>query len=169
MTKKEKDALILYEAKLDFNDIVCRELGLSTDENDHIIDLDIESILMIKDKYIKYTDDQYPKLMHNEIDLNLIENPRLTEILFGRWVERRAQSKGIEITSMYQSAIRGSNKGFFVVTYDVLGEPREKKSDIFVNESVRIFNLICKLNHTEHLYKTRLEKLDIEIIRKNDV
>jgi len=167
MTKKEKDALILYNAKIDFNDIICRELGLSVDDNDHVVDVDLESVLMINDKFIKYSDDQYPKLFHNEIDLNLIENPRLTEILFGRWVSRRAQSKGIEITSMYQSAIRGSNKGFFVVTYNVGSEPREKRSDVFVNESLRILNLICKLNHTEHLYKARINNLDIEIIRKD--
>ena len=167
MTKKEKEALALYNAKVDFNDIVCRELGLGVDDNDHVYDITSDALLMIKDKLIKCSDDQYPRLAHNEIDMNLIENPRLMEILFGQWLENRANSKGIEITSMYQSAIRGSNKGFFVVTYIVEGESREKRSDVFVNESLRIFNLICKLNHTEHLYKFRLNDLDIEIIRKN--
>lgn len=156
----------ITEIKVNFNDISMRELRLDIDENDHIYDMDTESIYMIKEKYIKYSEDEYPNIMRDEIDMNLIENPRLMEILFGTWIVKWATRKQVEITSFYQSTIRGSNKGFFVMTYiDANGETQEMKSDVYINESVRIFNLISKLNHTSHMYD--LTKLDIEIPRKD--
>ena len=156
----------ITEIKVNFNDISMRELRLDSDENDHIYDMDTESIYMIKEKYIKYSEDEYPNIMRDEIDMNLIENPRLMEILFGTWIVKWATRKQVEITSFYQSTIRGSNKGFFVMTYiDANGETQEMKSDVYINESVRIFNLISKLNHTSHMYD--LTKLDIEIPRKD--
>lgn len=164
MTKKEQK---LFELKLTFNDIAMREMGLDVDEEDHVYDIETESVYTIKDKFIKYSDEPYPTLMHNEMDLNLLENPRLMEILFGMWIQRRAERKGIEITSYYPALVQGSNRGFFVLTYIVYDEPREKKSDVFVNESVQIFDLICKINHTTHIYKAKLPELDIEIKRKD--
>jgi len=158
----KKKKMSLHEIKVNFNDIAMRELGLDVDDDDHVLDIDSESVYTIKDKYIKYSEDEYPVIGFNEIDLNLIENPRLMEMLFALWVKRRAKRKGLEITSFYQSMIRGSNKGFFVVTYlGPDGETREAKSDVFLNESVRIFSVIAKLNHTSHLYD--LEPFDIEI------
>ena len=143
----------ITEIKVNFNDISMRELRLDSDENDHIYDMDTESIYMIKEKYIKYSEDEYPNIMRDEIDMNLIENPRLMEILFGTWIVKWATRKQVEITSFYQSTIRGSNKGFFVMTYiDANGETQEMQSDVYINESVRIFNLISKLNHTSHMY-----------------
>lgn len=156
----------MTELKINFNDITMRELKLDIDDNNHIYDMDTESVYMIKEKYIKYSEDEYPAIMRDEIDMNLIENPRLMEMLFGIWITKWAARKQVEITSFYQSAIRGSNKGFFVMTYIASnGETQEMKSDVFVNESVRIFNLISKLNHTSHMYD--LSELDIEIPRKD--
>ena len=174
MTKKEKERLeqeaaaqAMLELKIDFNDVVMRELGLDYDEETgHIYNIDTEEMFTIKNKFIKYSEDMYPVLSHNEMDLNLIENPRLMEFLFGIWIKRRAESKGIEITSYYQSSVRDTKHGFFVVTYLVMDEPREQKSDVFINESVRIFNLICKLNHRTNLYKNSINRFDIEIVRK---
>ena len=155
----------LLEFKVNFNDITMRELGLDIDENNHVYNIETESIYQIKEKFIKYSDEEYPVIRANEMDMNLIENPRLMEILFGIYITDWCNRKGYEFTSYYQSAIRGSNKGFFVVTYNINGESSEIKSDVFVNESVRIFNLITKINHTTHLYD--LENFDIEILRKD--
>lgn len=155
----------MTEIKVNFNDISMRELGLDIDDNNHVYDMDTESIYTIKEKYIKYSEDEYPDIMKNEIDMNLIENPRLMEILFGMWIVKWASRKHVEVTSFYQSPIRGSNKGIFVMTYVASnGETKELKSDVYINDSVRIFNLISKLNHTSHMYD--LTKFDMEIPRK---
>ena len=155
--------------KIDFNDISMREFGLDIDENDHIYDMDTETILVINDKFIKYSEDEFPVISHNEIDLNLIENPRLMEIIFGHFIVAYANRENLTITSNYQSNINGSDKGIFVVTYikddSVHAETQEIKSDAFVNESLRIFNLVTKINHRSHLYKD-LSRFDIPIVRK---
>lgn len=169
MTKKEKEFQKLYELKVKFNDIAMRELGLDVDEYDHIFDMDTSSVYTIKEKFLKYSDDPYPTIMHNEIDFNLLENPRLFEMLFGLWIQRRAESKGIELRSYDQIQVQGSNRGYFIITYIVGEEPREKKSNVFLNESLRVFNLICKLNHTEHIYKAKLDQFDIEIPKKESL
>lgn len=171
MTKEEreyKEHMHLHELKIAFNDIVMRELGLDVDDDDHIVDLDAEAVYTIKEKFLKYSDDPYPRLMANEIDFNMLFNPKLFELLFGIWVQRRAASKGIELTSFYQSVLQGTNKGFFVVNYVVGQQPMENKSEVFLNESLRIFNLICKLNGTEHLYKSHIDQFDIEIPRREE-
>ena len=156
-----------HEIKIDFNNIVLREFKLGLDDYDHLYDKETDSIYQISERYIKYSEDMVPMLHANEIDFNVIENPRLMEILFGMWVSKWEQRNGTKVTSYYQSAIRGSKKGFFVLTYLVDGATKEFKSDVFVNESMRIFNLVCKLNHTDHLYdRDILNRLDIEIIRK---
>lgn len=154
--------MTLAQIKINFNDIVMRELGLDADDDGHVYDIETDSAITIKDKFIKHPEDEYPVIGYNEIDMNLIENSRMTEMLFSNWVRRRAAKKGLEITSMYHTSINGSIKGIFVVTYvGPDGMTNESKSDVFVNESVRIFNLICKLRHTCHLYD--LTPFDIEI------
>ena len=115
MVKNHKK-LSLLDIKIRFNDICMRELGLDIDENDHIYDMDSQTIYTIKEKFIKYSEEEIPLLNLDEMDLNLIENPRLMETLFGYWVEARAKSKNLEITSFYQSSVVKSNSGSFVLT-----------------------------------------------------
>ena len=159
-----KKHLTYAQAKLNFNDIVMRELNFDVDENDHLVDMNSETILTLKDKFIKYSEEEYPVIGFNEIELNLLENSRLMETIFGLWVKQRAESKGLSIASMYHSAIRGSDRGFFVVTYlQPDGEISEVRSDIYLNESVRIFDLICKLRHTSHLYDMNMFDIPIKM------
>ena len=161
-----KKKINMTEIKVNFNDIVMREFGLDINDDDHIYDMDTNEVYMIKEKYIKYSEDEYPVIGHNEMDMNLIENPRLMEILFGTWIVKKWGNRfGYHISSFSQNAIRGSTKGFFAMTYVVNGENKEIKSDIFINESLRIFNLVCKLNHRDHMYDTT--QFDIEIVRKD--
>ena len=163
--KKEQQML---ELKIEFNDIALREFGFGLDDDDHVVDLDTETLYQISERFIKYSEDKIPILSANEIDLNLIENPRLMEILFGMWANKweARNNNQVKVTSYYQSAMRGSKKGFFVMTYLYNGAVKESRSDVFINESVRIFNLITKLNHTDHLYANEINRFDIEIIRK---
>ena len=162
MAKKKAN---LFELKLAFNDIVMREMGLDINDDNHIYNMDTNELFMIKDRYLKYMETEYEPISHNEIEFNLLENPRLMEILYGIWIQRRSASRGYEVTSYYLSNIRGSNKGFFVMTYSVNGESAETKSDVFINESLRIFNMITKINHTSHMYD--FKRFDIEIPRKD--
>jgi len=163
----KKRELAFYELKIAFNDIALRELGLSVDDEDHVCDDESETILTIKDSYLKYSDEEYPIINHGEIELNLLENPHLMEILFGVWVKRRAESKGLKIVSFYQSSIRGTDRAQFIVNYEQPDSSiSESKSDLFVNESVRILNLICKLNHTDHLYDFKTFDIDLKKNKK---
>jgi len=146
MTKKEKE---FFNIKLAFNDAFMRETGLDIDDNDHIYDMEEQSIIQIKEKFIKYCDYEYPVLEHNEIDFNLIENPRLTEILAFRYLKNHIAN---EIVAMDQSPIPGSDKGHFVMSYIKGDKTLQMQSKAFTNESLRILNLICKINKTEHLY-----------------
>ena len=145
--------------KLDFNDICLREMGLDVEEdNNHVYDIEDGSVLVVTDKFIRYFyEDEDIKVAHNEIELNLIENPRLMEVMFNHYMVKYAAKKGWNITSIYQSNNIGSSNGIFVITYieeySNTGETKNLQSDSFLNESLRIFNLICKLNHRTHLYK----------------
>lgn len=161
MAKKKVDMAYL---KIKFNDFVMRELGLDITEDDYLYDMDTQCILQIKEKFIKYCEDDYPILRHNEIELNLLENPRLTETLVIPYISKYCDRNNIVFQSISQSPISGSKKGCFVLSYISDGEIKEIKSDAFVNESLRIFNLICKLNKTSHMYD--FNEFDIEIIRK---
>lgn len=147
--------------KIGFNDYCMREMGFEVDEDDHLYDMDTESILQIKEKFIKYTEDLTPILKFNEIDLNLIENFRLMETLFQVYIGKYAQRHGMDVVGFSQSTIKGSRKGCFVVSYKQAGQIYEIKSDAYENESVRVFNLVCKLNHRTHLYD--FEKFDVII------
>ena len=158
MAKKKID---LFKIKLTFNDAFMRETGLDIDDNDHIYDMDKQEVLQIKEKFIKYCEYEYPVLNHNEIDLNLIENPRLTEMLAFKWLTDHIAN---EIVSLDQTIITGSNKGRFVMSYVKNGQTTNMKSEAFVNESVRILNLLTKINKTEHLYN--FDQWDITIERK---
>lgn len=166
----EEQRKLMYEFKISFNMVVMHEMNLDVNDSDHIFhieDDESESIWTIKGKFIKASEDEYPIIGPNEIDMNLIENPRLMELLFKMWITIYCRNHAMEETSCYQSSINGSNLGFFAFTYtDSDGVTKEIKSDNFINESVRILNLICKLNHTAHRYD--FSHFDIEIVRDGD-
>ena len=67
---------------------------------------------------------------------------------------------------MAQVPLEGSKKGYFTLSYvDIAtGECKELKSDVFMNESVRILNFITKINMTSHLYD--FDEFDVEIPKK---
>ena len=50
------------------------------------------------------------------------------------------------------------------MNYEKDGKVLSIKSSPFKNESVRVFNLICKINKTEHLYD--FDEMDIVIEKK---
>ena len=161
MTKKEQK---FFNLKLRFNDVVMRELGLDITDEGYLYDMDTESIFQIKEKFIKYVEDEYTTFRHNEIEMNLLENPRLTETIVLPYINHFCARKGIVMQSFSQSPIEGTNKGYFILSYISDGTVKGLKSDAFVNESVRIFNFICKINKTANMYK--FNEYDVEIPRK---
>ena len=161
MPKKKID---MFDLKLRFNDIVLREFGLGVTDDDYVFDYDSDTILQIKEKYIKYSEDEYPVTKADEIDLNLIENPRLTETLVLPYMHRACARRGSQFQSLAQVPIDGTNKGIFVLYYEKDGQTKSIASDPYVNESVRIFNLVTILNKTSHMYN--FNEFDVEIVRK---
>ena len=139
-------------------------IGLDTTDDDYLYNVDTESILQIKEKFIKYIDDKYFILKQNEIEFNVIENPRLMELLSLPFFNDLCKRSGVIFQSINQCPISGTDKGIFVLTYIKNGKVEDFKSDAFINESVRIFNLICKTNRTCNLYK--FDEFDIKIERK---
>lgn len=160
MPRRKIDMQVL---KSEFNDKVMREMGLDMTDEGYIYDMDTTTIIQIKEKFIKYCEDEYEanNLRHNEIELNLIENPRLMENLTLMFLNRRINNK---IEAMTQAAIPGSARGYFVLSFLRGNQVAEMRSDAYVNESVRIFNLICKINKTINMYD--FDKFDIVIERK---
>lgn len=167
MAKKKK---ITFDMKQRFNDIVMRELGLdyTEDDNNYLYDIDTTTIMRIKQKFIKYFEDDYIVLKHDEIELNVLENPRLFEIISLPFINNYCSRNNLIFHSMEQSITDNSNgKGEFHILYirnDGKNIIEKISSDPYINESVRIFNLICKLNKTTNLYK--FDKFDIKIERK---
>ena len=157
MTKKE---LELFELGNEFNDKVMREFGLDITDDDYLYWMDDNSVITLKERYIKYCEEINPLLGHDEIQLNLLENARLIESLAYVYLKKRINNP---IVSISQDVIKGSNRGHFVLSYEKLGKVENLRSDPFLNDSVRVFNLITKINHTEHLYD--FSKYDIPIKR----
>ena len=156
MTKKERDNLL--RTTLIFNDAFMRETGLDIDDNDHIYNMETDSALVINGKFLKYRDYEFPVLNGNEIDMNLLENPKLCETLANMWLHDNIKN---DILSLDQCAIPGSAKGAFVMSYIKNGKTENIKSDPFINESVRVFNLICKITKRTHLYD--FDSMDVVI------
>ena len=157
------------ELKWRFNDICMREMKLDVDENDYIVSSITDSVFTIKDKFLKYfEDEEYPILGYNEIEFNLLENTRLMEMMFGIWVKLYDVDHARKTIAYYQTNLSGSSKGFFTVTYLDNNDNKchELKSKVFLNENLRIFHAISLLNHTEHLYEKSLSQFDINIYSK---
>lgn len=156
MARKKKNDV--FRTMLNFNDAFMRETGLDIDDNDHVYNIDTDHALAINEKFLKYRDYEYPVLEANEIDFNLLENPKLCESIANMWFHDNIKN---EIISLDQCIIPGSTKGTFALSYLKNGRTENIKSDPFVNESVRVFNLICKIVRRTHLYD--FDSMDIVI------
>ena len=151
--------------KIDFNIKVMRELGLDITDDDYLYDMDQMSIIQLKGRYIKYCEDYEPVLKHDEIDMNFIENSRLLEIISYPFFFNYCNELGVELVSLSQVLKPDSDKGCYILSYNQNGTIREIKSDYFSSESVRIFNLISKINKTTSFY--RFKEFDVEFPKPN--
>lgn len=148
MTKKK----ITFELKQNFNDIFMRELGLDISDDNRIYDMDSETMFQYNEKFIRYFEDENDILRGDEIEFNMLENSRLAQMLVGIYLDKVSTIRGLEIISHVSSTSVRGEKGYAAFLYIEKGQTQECRSEIFLNESVRLFNLVCKLNHTDHLY-----------------
>ena len=143
--------------RMAFNDIAIRELDLEVDENSNRIyevgDGTI-NLLQYNDRFLKYYEGPNTIVRQNEMELNLLDNNRLMQILFGRFIVKYSAIHNLEVLSYYltNNNTMANNPGQFVCTVEVAKKCTNIESDYFVNESVRILNLICKLNGTDNRY-----------------
>lgn len=160
-----KPKIITQELKLLFNERCMREFKLDCDEDTGLLcDYDTEELFYYNEKYIKVPEDDTIYLEQNEIELDFIRNPRLMEIFVKRFLEQYQARTGIYVNSTYQSTSTLGERGYYAISYLQNGVTREFASDMFFNESVRMFNLVCKLNNTAHMYD--FNTFDILEIRK---
>ena len=157
MSKKKKTITLAME--IGFNDMVMQEMGLDINDHDHIYDEEDEVIIQYDGCYLKYYDTDYIDLRPDEIKFNLIRNARLMDTLVARYIDKFCIRHGVQLSTYHQvGGFRGA-KGYAAITYVENGVSKEIRSDELVNESVRLFNLVCKINGTDDWYD--FEKFDI--------
>lgn len=158
MAGKKKD-IITQDLKCAFNDFCMRELKLDITDDDKVFYIDTNEILKYNDKFLKYPEDEYTIIRPDEIEFNLLKNSRIMDSLLSRFLDEYQHRVGIEITSVFQSTPNKGVDGYCAFTYLQNGKNVEYRSDNFKNESVRMFNLVTKLNNTSHLYD--FEQFDV--------
>lgn len=144
--------VITTDLKISFNDFCMREMKLDITEDGRLYMMDTDTILIYNEKFLKYPEDEYTLIRPNEIELNLLKNARIMDSLLSMFLDEYQRRAGIEISSIFQSTQNKGDKGYCGFIYIKDGKNSEFRSDIFKNESLRMFNLITKLNHTSHLY-----------------
>lgn len=162
ITKKElKRRENLTSLKIDFNDICMRELGLDiTEDDDLIYEVDTNEVLQYKERFMQYSEEYMPVLKPDKMEFNLLENCRLFDILFIRYLDNYAKNRNWQISAIYNTNIPSSIKGYAAFTIVDNGKSKEYRSDAYVNESIRLANLLAKLNGSDHLYDfNRFDKL----------
>jgi len=159
MTKKEQKEWNLI---LDFNDKVMRELRLDlTPEDDLLCDDYNEIIIQIKGKFIKYIEDENDTLKSNEIWMNFLKNPQLLEMVCYPFFNRYCMERGYEMQSLSHTITPRETRGQFNLVYSNNGIIETISSDPLMNESNQIFNLVCKINGTDHMYKFDMFEVEL--------
>jgi len=157
-TSRENVSQITDHIREAFSDVVLRELELDITEDDKIYDADTMTLLQIDNMFLKYCPTQYTIVQHNEIKFNVIENSKLMQSMFG-WYCNKLINRGLNILSFNQY-IQNNFKGIAAVKISrPNGMIDTVESDLYLNESVRILSLICKLNGTDSMYN--FEELDV--------
>lgn len=149
----------LTDLKINFNSICIRELGLDYDEETNLVyEIDGKKILQYREKFMEYSEMYSPLLRPDRMEFNLLENCRLFDILFARYLDKYASRNGLTISSIYTTNIPASTRGYYAFTILQNGKSIEYASDPYVNESIRLLNLLTKINKSTHLYD--FEKFD---------
>lgn len=152
VVRKSKDVKeIPLNMKIAFNDICMEEMNLGIDDNDRVYDETTMSLLLFREKYLRYVDEEYVRYRPDEIEFDMLSTARIMQFITGFYINWFASQNGINITSVYQY---NNSDGTGCAAYSYLENNVVKtfSSDSYFNESVRLLNLICKMNGTAHFY-----------------
>ena len=95
-----KPKIIPLDTRIAFNDICMREMKLDITDDGILYDMDTESILQYKERFIKYREDENTLIYQNEIELDLLRDPRLMEILANIYLQKYSARTGTNLTSV---------------------------------------------------------------------
>lgn len=156
-----------------FNDVCLRELGLDLTKEDLVYDIESNTVLQFDGLYLKYCPSKYTIINQSiEIPFNLIENPKLMTMLVSRYCINAMEKRGFKVLGLNQYI---TNQQKYLGYVALVIEPRaaimyngqiagyvrmqDIRSGVFINESVRLLSLLCKINGTGDMYD--LSALDV--------
>lgn len=156
-----------------FNDVCLREMGLDLTKEDLVYDIESNTVLQFDGLYLKYCPSKYTIINQSiETRFNLIENPKLMTMLASMYCTNVINKRGYKVLGLNQYITNQQNYSGYValaveprsvVTYNgqIAGYIRMQdiRSDVFINESVRLLSLVCKVNGTGDMYD--LSALDV--------
>lgn len=136
---------MLDNNSLEFGDLTLRELGLEINQDNHIVDQDTGHLLTFKDKKIKYNTGIIFRLNKDEISYDPLNNPKLMNHLFAYYTNKLADEESVYIGSYFNIPVNNSDKFVMKVKTD----DSFIKSEPYFSESVRIMDIVCKLNDSD--------------------
>lgn len=129
---------------IDFADLTLKEIGLDVDEDNHIIDEETGMPITAKGKFLKFNCGAVSRTTRDEINYDPLNNPKLMNFLFGYYSSKLEAegSRGVDIC--YTTNGPEDKQILNIKTGDDALE-----SEPYYNESVRIMDVICKLNDSD--------------------
>lgn len=129
------------ENNIEFGDLTLREIGLDVNEDNHIVDEETGMPILMKGKFLKYNHGPAKRVTRDEINYDPLNNSKLMNMLFGYYSDK-LESEGSRGIDMCASAITPNGKQVLKVK---TGDD-SIQSNPYYNESVRLMDVICKLN-----------------------
>ena len=129
---------------IDFADLTLKEIGLDVDEDNHIVDEETGMPITAKGKFLKFNCGAANRTTRDEINYDPLNNPKLMNFLFGYYSSKLEAegSRGVDIC--YTTSGPEDKQILNVKTGD-----DSLESNPYYNESVRIMDVICKLNDSD--------------------
>lgn len=155
--KKQREEFvsnITDELRIRFNQFCTTELGFDIDEQtERLYDLDTDELVVINEKFIKDYEGEYSDIRYyaNDTKLLLLDNAGLLTALFMIYLGKFNGTMDV-LTFQHSTSTKGDSGKFSCTIKGVNGINEIIESDSFMNESVRIFNIICKINKTVMRY-----------------
>lgn len=157
-----------------FNDVCLREMGLDLTKEDLVYDIESNTVLQFDGLYLKYCPSKYTIINQSiETRFNLIENPKLMTMLASMYCTKELNKKGYKVLGLNQYIVNQQKYlGYVALSIERINPAvmyngqvagrivmQDIQSDSFINESVRLLSLVCKVNGTSDMYD--LSALDV--------
>ena len=124
----------------DFNSIVMNEVGLEVDPYGNIVDQDTRSILAMNGKYLTANGNKDK----SKIPFNPQYNFKLMQFIFGYYCKKLEQENGTHVNVVYTAQDDKEKK---LASLGIrVNDNEEIESRCYHNESLRVMDLICRLN-----------------------